>query len=109
MRESRRVEGGSVYSVHVLFVNRPTGKGTLGSIAASPPRDTKQGPVGGGGRVRGNSICACMYGDSVLERWRPYLLALSMDDEGEGAEERGRRKREGILRTKGGVGEDAFS
>lgn len=36
-------------------------KRTLGSIAASPPRDTKQGPVGGGGRVRGNSICACMY------------------------------------------------
>lgn len=51
-----------------------------------------------------------MYGDSVLERWRPDLLALRMDDKGEGAEERGRRKREGILRTKGGWGgEDAFS
>lgn len=46
-----------MYSVHVLFVNHPTGKGTLNSIAA---RHTKPGPVGGGGRGRSNSICACM-------------------------------------------------
>lgn len=39
-------------SVHVLFVNRPAGKKrTLSSIAASPPSDTKRGPVGGGGSV----------------------------------------------------------
>lgn len=61
MRESRRVEGGSVYSVHVLFVNHPTGKGTLNrSIAASQPADTKQGPVGRRARVRGNSVCTRM-------------------------------------------------
>lgn len=43
-----------------------------------------------------------MYGDCVSERWRQYLLkTVRKDSRGEWAEERGRRKREGILRTRG--------
>lgn len=73
MRKSRRVEGGSVFSLHVLFVNHPTAKG--GSLLDSSPStgDKKQGPVGGREVVH---VClyVCMHvgtalrcGERVLE------------------------------------------
>lgn len=37
MRECRRVEGGSVCGVHVLFVNRPAGKKDTWFYSASHP------------------------------------------------------------------------
>lgn len=69
MRKSRRVEGGSVYSIHVLFVNHSTGKkGHSARLQPVHPVRKKRGLLGGGGRVEGNSICAYMYGDNELDR-----------------------------------------
>ena len=67
-RESRRVEGGSVYSVHVLFVNRPIGKRDTRLYSSQSTQGHKARSGGRWGKsVRGNSICACMYvwGQSV--------------------------------------------
>lgn len=51
-RESRRVEGGSVYSIHVLFVNHSTGKRDTPLYSSQSTKGLKKGLVGGGGRVR---------------------------------------------------------
>ena len=59
MRESGRVEGGSVYSVHVLFVNHPPGKRDTRLYSCQSTKGHKA--RSGGSRVWGNSICACMY------------------------------------------------
>lgn len=72
MRESRRVEGGSVYSVHVLFVNHPTGKRDTWLYSSQSTQGYK---ARSGGRVGVERevilyVHVCMEEDGVLERWR---------------------------------------